>query len=109
MPWVACRLALILTRQLSPVFGRLPDISPMLAALVAEPFHRDGWVYEEKVDGWRIVAHKEGDHVWLVSRTGRNHAGRFLEIDRVREVIRDYHFDSNWGTKPTWLFTGAAS
>jgi hypothetical protein len=21
---------------------------------IPEPFHRDGWVYEEKVDGWRI-------------------------------------------------------
>jgi restriction system protein len=29
---------------------------PIAPALVREPFHRDGWVYEEKVDGWRIVA-----------------------------------------------------
>ena len=35
----------------------LPRIPPMLATLVPEPFHRDGWVFEEKVDGWRIVAH----------------------------------------------------
>jgi hypothetical protein len=25
----------------------------MAPTLVREPFHRDGWVYEEKVDGWR--------------------------------------------------------
>jgi len=24
----------------------------MAPTLVREPFHRDGWVYEEKVDGW---------------------------------------------------------
>jgi hypothetical protein len=27
----------------------------MAPTLVREPFHRDGWVYEEKVDGWRIL------------------------------------------------------
>jgi hypothetical protein len=26
----------------------------------AKPFHRDGWVYEEKYDSWRIVAVKRG-------------------------------------------------
>jgi ATP-dependent DNA ligase len=36
---------------------------------VPEPFHRDGWVYEEKVDGWRILAYKGGPRVRLVSRT----------------------------------------
>jgi len=32
----------------------------MRATLLAGPFHRDGWIYEEKVDGWRIVADKDG-------------------------------------------------
>jgi hypothetical protein len=26
------------------------EYTPMAATLVREPFHRDGWVYEEKVD-----------------------------------------------------------
>jgi hypothetical protein len=34
----------------------LPRYSPMAPTLVREPFHRDGWVYEEKVDGWRMLA-----------------------------------------------------
>ena len=25
--------------------------TPMAPTLVRDPFHRDGWVYEEKVDG----------------------------------------------------------
>jgi hypothetical protein len=29
--------------------------TPMAAREVARPFHRDGWVYEEKVGGWRIT------------------------------------------------------
>jgi ATP-dependent DNA ligase len=32
----------------------------MLATLVSRPFHRPGWVYEEKYDGYRILAYKEG-------------------------------------------------
>jgi bifunctional non-homologous end joining protein LigD len=54
--------------------------APIIPTQVPEPFHRDGWVYEEKVDGWRILAHKDGERVWLFSRTGVNHAGRFREI-----------------------------
>lgn len=34
-------------------------IQPMLATLVSEPFDRPGWVYEEKYDGFRILAYKE--------------------------------------------------
>jgi ATP-dependent DNA ligase len=52
----------------------------MHPTLVARPFHRESWVYEEKYDGWRLVAHKAGDHVRLVSRTGRDHTRRFAEL-----------------------------
>jgi bifunctional non-homologous end joining protein LigD len=34
-------------------------------------------VYEEKVDGWRMVAYKAGDRVRLVSRNRRDHTRRF--------------------------------
>ena len=34
----------------------------------------------EKVDGWRIVAVKDGHHVQLVSRTGKDHAARFPDV-----------------------------
>ena len=45
----------------------------MAPTQVRDPFHRDGWIYEEKVDGWRIVAYKDGTRVRLVSRNGRDH------------------------------------
>src|SRR5262249_14928000 len=48
--------------------------------LVREPFHRDGWVYEEKVDVWRILAYKDGHRVCLVSRNGRDHSRRFADL-----------------------------
>ena len=49
----------------------------MIPTLVPKPFHRDGWVYEEKVDGYRMLAYKEGPHVRLVSRHGIDHAHRY--------------------------------
>jgi ATP-dependent DNA ligase len=58
----------------------LSNYTPMAPTQVREPFHRDGWVYEEKVEGWRIVAYKDSDRVRLVSRSGRDHARRFAGI-----------------------------
>ena len=52
----------------------------MAPTQVREPFHRDGWVYEEKVDGWRILAYKDGARVYLVSRSGRQHTRHFADI-----------------------------
>ena len=52
----------------------------MLATLVAEPFNRPGWVYEEKYDGDRILAYKEGARVLLLSRNGKDNTGRFPRI-----------------------------
>jgi len=52
----------------------------MAPTLVARPFHHDGWVHEEKVDGGRMVAHKVARTVKLVSRNGRDHTSRFPGI-----------------------------
>jgi ATP-dependent DNA ligase len=34
----------------------------------------------EKVDGWRMLAYKDGERVHLVSRNGRDHTRRFRDI-----------------------------
>ena len=52
----------------------------MLATLVSEPFHRPGWVYEEKYDGYRILAYKEGQKVTLFSRNAKDRTGTFSEV-----------------------------
>ena len=52
----------------------------MQPTLVSTPFHREGWVYEEKYDGWRMVAYKREDRVQLISRQGRDHTSRFPEL-----------------------------
>jgi bifunctional non-homologous end joining protein LigD len=58
----------------------LPKITLMQADEVGHPFHRDGWIYEEKYDGWRMVAYKQGTALRLVSRAGKDHSRRFAEI-----------------------------
>ncbi len=60
--------------------GVIPIIRITHPTLVSRPFHREGWVYEEKVDGWRMVAHKDGAAVKLVSRQGVDHTRRFPGI-----------------------------
>src|SRR5260370_40608045 len=40
----------------------------MLATLVDKPFHLSGWIYEEKYDGIRILAYKQGAHISLITR-----------------------------------------
>jgi len=52
----------------------------MQPTLVARPFHHEGWIYEEKVDGWRMVAYKAAGEVRLLSRQGRDHTKRFPDL-----------------------------
>src|SRR5262245_62069763 len=66
----------------------LPHVTPMLASLAPEPFHRDGWVYEEKVDGWRILAYKDGSRVRLLSRQGLDHTRRFPALASAVAKLR---------------------
>ena len=52
----------------------------MAATQVTRPFHHPGWVYEEKVDGWRVLAYKDAAGVRLVSRNARDLTRRFPEL-----------------------------
>jgi len=61
--------------------NRIPfRVQPMLATLVLQPFERSGWVYEEKYDGDRTLAYKEGDRVRLLSRNGIDRTERYPRI-----------------------------
>jgi bifunctional non-homologous end joining protein LigD len=71
----------------------LPDqipfrAQPMLATLVREPFHKPGWVYEEKYDGYRILAYKEGSRVRLYSRNAIDRTDRFLHVAAAMSTLR---------------------
>ena len=58
------------------------QVQPLHPTLVA-PFHRPGWMYEEKVDGWRMIAYKTGHDVRLVSRRGLDHTARFRSLAKA--------------------------
>jgi len=52
----------------------------MLATLYPEPFDRPGWIYEEKYDGYRILAYKEGSKVTLMSRNDKDRTATYPQI-----------------------------
>jgi len=64
----------------------------MHATQVPRPFHTKGWVYEEKYDGWRVLALKEAGKVRLVSRNGRDHTKRFRQLVEALTVLKPKTF-----------------
>jgi bifunctional non-homologous end joining protein LigD len=69
--------------------NRIPfRVHPMLATLVTEPFDRPGWVYEEKYDGDRILAYKEGNGVRLLSRNQKDRTDRFPRIAAAIGILQ---------------------
>lgn len=55
-------------------------VAPMLATLVDAPFHRPGWVWEEKYDGIRLIATKDARHVRLITRNDKDRTEDFPEV-----------------------------
>ena len=54
-----------------------------------EPFHLPGWVYEEKYDGYRILAYKEGEQVTLLSRNGKDRTESFADVAHAIATLPD--------------------
>jgi bifunctional non-homologous end joining protein LigD len=54
----------------------------MLATPEAGPFARPGWIYEEKYDGIRLIAYKDGSRVSLLTRNLIDRTERFAGIAR---------------------------
>jgi bifunctional non-homologous end joining protein LigD len=68
---------------------RIPfRVKPMLATLVRKPVHAPGWVYEEKYDGDRILAYKEGDRIHLLTRNDKEHSARLPQIVAAIQALR---------------------
>jgi bifunctional non-homologous end joining protein LigD len=60
----------------------------MHPTLVPRPIHHEGWVYEEKADGYRMVAHKHGGTVRLISRRGKDLTHRFSDLAAAIGALR---------------------
>jgi bifunctional non-homologous end joining protein LigD len=57
-----------------------PHVVRSTSIRAATPLYRSGWVYEEKIDGWRLLAYKDGARVRVLSRNGVDHTARFPEL-----------------------------
>jgi bifunctional non-homologous end joining protein LigD len=53
---------------------------PCLPRPATQPPAGSGWIHEIKHDGFRILAHRQGRAVRLMSRSGHDLAGRFPQI-----------------------------
>lgn len=60
----------------------------MLATVVENPFNASGWVYEEKYDGYRFLAYKEGKRVSLMSRNDIDYAPTYPEVAAAVASLR---------------------
>jgi bifunctional non-homologous end joining protein LigD len=66
---------------------RVEDTELMLAETRAEPFSRDGWVFEVKLDGYRMRAACQGGEPILYSRKGLAYTESFPEIARAVKAL----------------------
>ena len=55
----------------------LPSFDPCLPRSADEPPAGPGWIHEIKHDGFRILAHRRGRSVRLITRNGHDLADRF--------------------------------
>lgn len=65
------------------VVVRARDVEPMLATSEERPFSRDGWIFEIKYDGYRLIAERSGRGAYLASRSGHDLTATFPEIARA--------------------------
>lgn len=82
----------------------LPDwLEPMAATLTQERFVAPGWVFEQKVDGIRMLAFKRGEEVGLFSRNRLPQNAAYPEIAAVvaalpiGDAILDGEATGVWG------------
>ncbi len=78
-----------------PPAAKSVTLEPMLAT-ASEPFHRDGWVFEIKYDGYRLVVERRDDEVTLRSRRGLDLTALFPEIAKCARALpyREFTIDS---------------
>ncbi len=66
---------------------RARDVEAMLAETREKPFTRQGWIYELKYDGYRMIAAKEDGAGVLITRNGNDATATFPEIARALAAL----------------------
>jgi bifunctional non-homologous end joining protein LigD len=62
-------------------------LQPMLATLTDAPFEDKEWIFEDKYDGFRMVAKIEGGKVTLCSRNGKVISHSYNEVAKALERV----------------------
>jgi bifunctional non-homologous end joining protein LigD len=63
-------------------------LQPMLATLTEAPFDKAGWIFEDKYDGFRMVAKIEDGKVALYSRNGKVISYSYIEVAKALEGVK---------------------
>jgi bifunctional non-homologous end joining protein LigD len=63
-------------------------LQPMLATLTDAPFDDKGWIFEDKYDGFRMVAVTKGGKVMLYSRNGRIINQNYIKVAKALEIVQ---------------------
>ena len=75
--------------------AELPQfVAPQLATLVTEPPRGDGWIYEVKYDGYRMLARLSGGDARLFTRSGKDWTDKLPALAGALEKL---------GLEDTWL------
>lgn len=62
-------------------------LQPMLATLTDAPFDDPGWVFEDKYDGFRMIAEIKNGKVALYSRNGKIISRSYIEVAKALEGV----------------------
>ncbi|MDQ4081084.1 MAG: DNA ligase, partial [Gemmatimonadota bacterium] len=62
-------------------------VQPMLAESAEKAFTRDDWVFELKLDGYRLIASKSKGEALLVTRNGNDYTAVFPEVARAIRAL----------------------
>jgi bifunctional non-homologous end joining protein LigD len=63
-------------------------MQPMLATLTDAPFDDKDWIFEDKYDGFRVVAKIKGGKVTLYSRNGKIVSHSYMEVAKALEGVK---------------------
>ncbi|RXT06533.1 DNA ligase [Ammoniphilus sp. CFH 90114] len=63
-------------------------IKPMLVSIGGQAFDHDNFIFEPKMDGWRILLHKQGDRIEAYTRNGKCVTGKFPELKEITSAIK---------------------
>ncbi|MFI5311432.1 MAG: DNA ligase D [Gemmatimonadales bacterium] len=63
------------------------EVEAMLAQPSEVPFSRDGWLFELKLDGYRLIASKSHGEALLLTRNGNDYTAVFPEVARAVKAL----------------------